>query len=1048
MTRSKVRAALLLATTVAVIGLSGAQHAAASGATSATVAFPAYNSLDPAVASDTKEWQVEYATCLTLYTFPDDPAPAGYQFVPEAATALPAVSADGRVYTFTIKSGLRFSDGSDVTADSFRRAIERTAQPYAADSDDATLNDIAGFGAFHDGSAASISGVQVTGNQLQITLTEPDGALPAVLATPYFCAVPADTPLIEQDTVPLPSAGPYYIDSGSVSTDGPRILGFRLLKNPYYTGSRPAVLDEIDVITNPDESASYASAKDPNPSIYSEPVDYTKVAPADQAAANASFGPGSPAAAAGHQQYFTPTIGAVRYLMFNTSRSGLSGTDGTLVRRAIATAIDRTQLASDLGETPTDDFVSSTTPGYVDEHIFDLSGDVAAAQALMQEAGYGPGNRLMLKLVIPPSRVPIVNDLVSELASIYIDVTYTVVPLYQYFPLLLDPASDWDLSYVQVEPASTDWADVVSLLLDGRKPGSLDYLDITHWNDAQTNASLDYDNALPSGIDRNTAFELLATSLAKQSAPMAAVAQVSDHEFVSARVGCVVHQPIYGLDLTRLCPANAVSAGDTYTQAGSVSSSTPVLAAVTASADGSVSVVDASASSELSGYDVVGQQVLINAPHAPDTDHPLSVTLTIDAGTLAAQGLTANTVTALRNGVAIPACSPNDGTVSHGDDPCVTSRTTDGNSNAVITILSTHASVWNSGKRDTTPPTLHSVSLRSHTIPVDGSTTISAFASADAVFAEFYVDHDAGKGKNIPLGGRAGRFVSPPYGALLSPGLHHIGVRVRDAARNWSSVSVITLSVRATTPNRGLIGLNGIDVSGGGIDSFDSSRGAYGGSNRGASAVVLSNKAVLLDGLNVRGDVVSTQGRVVLSTSAKVVGNVTAGGSVVNPQRVNGTVKQSAPSPPVAAPLVARCGRPYSSASGIHGGSFAYSPSTGNLTVYSGTVRLANGTYCFHNVSVPTNAKLSVGGPVTINLTGTFSAPSGRIVNRTYVPTNLRIVSSYAGLIGVSIAGGTYAYASILAPNTKVVIADGSFFGTVLARTLKVTGTALHMDVH
>lgn len=772
-----------------MIAVSGAQHAAA-GTTKATVAVSYYPSVDPAFSWDTNSWQIEYATCLRLVSYSDDPAPAGNDLIPEAATALPIPSPNGLVYTFTVKSGFKFSDGTSVTADSFRRAIERTAGTTAAPGYGAPdISDIAGIAAFQDGSASSISGVQVSGNTLTITLTQPDGALLTKLAMPFFCAVPADTPLPEADTTPVPSAGPYYISGVTGSGGFGGLTGFQLLKNPYYTGSRPAGLDEIDVELVNNLSSSYAAAQDPNPT-----VDYTRVNTSDQPGANSAFGPGSAAAAAGHQQYFTPIIGAVHYLAFNTSRSGLQD---ARVRQAIATAINRNQLASDIGETPTDDLVSPITPGYVDEHNFNLSGDVAAAQTLMQQAGYGPGNHLALKLVTTTSstRVAQALDIATELAAIYINVTVQQMPAGQYFQFVLTPSSDWDLGYFGWEPDYTDWAGVINPLLDGRTGTPSYSLDVAHWNDAQTNASLDYANALPPGIDRNTAYEELSTSLATSSVPMAAISQVADHEFVSSRLGCIVHQPVYGLDLARLCLATPVNAGDTYTQPGTVSSSTPVLAAVTASANGSVSVVSASASSQLSGYDVVGQQLLINAPDAPDTDHPLSITLSIAAATLAAQGLTAATAPVLRNGVSVPACSPNDGTVSHGDDPCVTSRTTDGSGNAQITILSSHASIWNAGKRDTTAPIVNALSLGSIAIAVHHSTTISVSAPKDAVFAEFYVDNDAGKGKDIPLGGQAGSFVSPPYFRLLSPGIHNIGVRVRDAAGNWSSVYQVQLHV-------------------------------------------------------------------------------------------------------------------------------------------------------------------------------------------------------------------------------------------------------------
>src|SRR6266700_5765728 len=71
----------------------------------------------------------QYATAVKLMNYPDAEAPKGGTVVPEVAAGLPVVSKGGKTYTFTIRPGFKFSNGQPVTALSFKRAIDRLAEP-------------------------------------------------------------------------------------------------------------------------------------------------------------------------------------------------------------------------------------------------------------------------------------------------------------------------------------------------------------------------------------------------------------------------------------------------------------------------------------------------------------------------------------------------------------------------------------------------------------------------------------------------------------------------------------------------------------------------------------------------------------------------------------------------------------------------------------------------------------------------------------------------------------------------------------------------------
>ena len=106
--------------------LAAAQFAGASEATSGGIFRYGTEGtsvqVDPQLAYITTAWWLEYATAATLYNWQD----GTNRIVPEVASGV-RISNGGRRYTFTIRTGFRFSDGSPVTAKSFAYAIDRVA---------------------------------------------------------------------------------------------------------------------------------------------------------------------------------------------------------------------------------------------------------------------------------------------------------------------------------------------------------------------------------------------------------------------------------------------------------------------------------------------------------------------------------------------------------------------------------------------------------------------------------------------------------------------------------------------------------------------------------------------------------------------------------------------------------------------------------------------------------------------------------------------------------------------------------------------------------
>jgi peptide/nickel transport system substrate-binding protein len=85
--------------------------------------------IDPQLSYYGETWKLEAATACKLLNWPDKEGAPGAIVTPEVAAGLPIISKDGKTYTFTIRSGFKFSNGQAVTAKSFVNAFNRFANP-------------------------------------------------------------------------------------------------------------------------------------------------------------------------------------------------------------------------------------------------------------------------------------------------------------------------------------------------------------------------------------------------------------------------------------------------------------------------------------------------------------------------------------------------------------------------------------------------------------------------------------------------------------------------------------------------------------------------------------------------------------------------------------------------------------------------------------------------------------------------------------------------------------------------------------------------------
>ena len=494
------------------------------------------DSMDPALAYYPPSVQLLYATCAKLLNYPDKAGPAAFQLVPEVAQSLPTRSADGKTYTFTIRGGFRFSPPSNepVTAQTFKDTIERTLNPRMRSPAAGEFDDIVGARGYMAGRAAHLVGVTVLGRTLRIRLTAPAPDLLSRLAQPFFCAVPSNTPIDPRGVRAIPSAGPYRVESYT-----PR-QGVVLTRNPNYHGNRPHRLVRIeDAVGVPGRRAIAEVEQGTADVALNGEVDTSNAA-----RLAARYGPRSPAARKGRQQYFVHPQAVLDFFALNTHRPLFSG---VRLRRAVNSAVDRAALArlgnffSRLPQHPIDHYLTPGIPGYRDLHIYPARPDVAKARQLAR--GRAGTTAVLYTCNVAPCDQQ-AQILKTNLAKIGMRVRIRAFSLPALFSRAATPGEPFDISLTSWMADYPDPDAMLNLLLEA---GTV----IPTLEDRTYRARLAAAAKL-SGPQRYLTYARLDADLARDAAPWVAYGNPSSHELFSARMGCQMYG-VYGLDLAALC---------------------------------------------------------------------------------------------------------------------------------------------------------------------------------------------------------------------------------------------------------------------------------------------------------------------------------------------------------------------------------------------------------------------------------------------------------------------------------------------------------------
>jgi len=273
---------------------------------------------------------------------------------------------DAQNYTIKIRPGLKFTNGEDVTANSFVDAWN-----YGANTANGPqlsqyfFESIKGFS--YDDEVAELPGlVVVDDTTFTVELNQPESDFPLRLGYSAFYPLPAsafdDIDAFGENPI---GNGPYMLDGEGAWKHNEKI---DLVVNPDYDGPRTAQNGGLDIVFYATQDAAYADLQGGNLDVLDAIPDGALSTFQDE------FGDRSVTQAAAIFQSFTIPDRLAHF----------SGEEGKLRRAAISKAIDRDEITDVIfsgTRTPAKDFTSPVIDGYSEDipgaDVLDFDADAA-----------------------------------------------------------------------------------------------------------------------------------------------------------------------------------------------------------------------------------------------------------------------------------------------------------------------------------------------------------------------------------------------------------------------------------------------------------------------------------------------------------------------------------------------------------------------------------------------------------------------------------------------------------------------------------------------
>ena len=376
--------------------------------------------LDPALNSSVDGACLAIASFGGLYTYDENG-----ELAPDFATGY-EVSEDGLTYTFTMREGLKWSDGSDLTAKDFEYSWKRAADP-ATGADYSYMFD--GIVGYPDNLAVTAS---EDGSTLTVEMASPCAYMLDLMAFPAFYAVQQAAVESAEDWENNPGAWANeagFVTSGAyVLTDWTHNVSMTYEKNPNYWDAENVKLDKLVFMLSADDTAIYAAYQ-------AGDVDFIDTVPTDEIQ-NLK----------GTEEFHIIDNLGTYYVAFNVKSDLFAGKtveQAAAMREAFSKLIDREYIIDTVAQCeqkPANAFIpegmadgqggvfktnddaytypvtAETADGEELAGYFELDVDEDGARALLEEAGFAFDDNGMLSADTPISVEYLTNESSAHVA--------------------------------------------------------------------------------------------------------------------------------------------------------------------------------------------------------------------------------------------------------------------------------------------------------------------------------------------------------------------------------------------------------------------------------------------------------------------------------------------------------------------------------------------------------------------------------------------------------------------------------------------------------